>query len=98
MEHFAEGIGQRGGKARRDWEAMFASYREAFPDLATEIDLMQRRELPAGWDRNLPSFPPDPKGIAGRDSSGRVLNVLAQNIPWLLGGSAVDPPISRLSS
>ena len=67
---------------------MFAKYRERFPDLATEIDLMQRRELPAGWDRNLPSFAPDPKGIAGRDASGQVLNVLAQNIPWLLGGSA----------
>ena len=48
MEHFADGIGQRGGKARRDWEAMFAKYRERFPDLATEIDQMQRRELPAG--------------------------------------------------
>jgi transketolase len=62
MEHFADGIGQRGGQARRDWEAMFAKYRERFPDLATEIDQMQRRQLPAGWDRNLPSFPPDPKG------------------------------------
>src|SRR5215813_3991565 len=49
---------------------------------------MQRRELPAGWDRNLPSFAPDPKGIAGRDASSQVLNVLAQNIPWFLGGSA----------
>ena len=88
MEHFADGIGQRGGKARRDWEALFAKYRERFPDLATEIDQMQRRELPAGWDRNLPSFPPDPKGIAGRDASSQVLNVLAQNIPWFLGGSA----------
>ena len=88
LEHFADGIGQRGGEARRDWEAMFAKYRERFPDLATEIDQMQRRELPAGWDRNLPSFPPDPKGMAGRDASGQVLNVLAQNIPWFLGGSA----------
>jgi transketolase len=88
MEHFADGIGQRGGKARRDWEAMFAKYHARFPDLATEIDLMQRRELPAGWDRNLPSFPPDAKGIAGRDASSQVLNVLAQNIPWFLGGSA----------
>jgi transketolase len=88
MEHFAQGIGQRGGKARHDWEAMFAKYRARFPELATEIDLMQRRELPAGWDRNLPSFPPDAKGIAGRDASGQVLNVLAQNIPWFLGGSA----------
>jgi transketolase len=88
MEHFAQGIGQRGGKARRDWEAMFAKYRTRFPELATEIDLMQRRELPAGWDRNLPSFPPDAKGMAGRDASGQMLNVLAQNIPWFLGGSA----------
>jgi transketolase len=88
MERFADGIGQRGGKARHDWEAMFATYRARFPDLATEIDLMQRRELPAGWDRNLPRFPPDAKGIAGRDASGQVLNVLAQNIPWFLGGGA----------
>ena len=49
---------------------------------------MQRRELPGGWDRNLPDLSADPKGIAGRDASGKVLNVLAQNIPWLLGGSA----------
>jgi transketolase len=88
MEHFADGIGERGGKARRDWEATFAKYRARFPDLAAEVDQMQRRELPAGWDRNLPSFPPDAKGLAGRDASGQVLNVLAQNIPWFLGGSA----------
>ena len=88
IEHFADGVGQRGGKARRDWEAMFAKYRASFPALAAEVDQMQRRELPAGWDRNLPSFPPDAKGIAGRDASGQVLNVLAQNIPWFLGGSA----------
>jgi len=87
-EHFADGIGQRGGMARRDWEATFAKYRVRFPDLAKEIDLMQKRELPAGWDRDLPSFPPDAKGIAGRDASSQVLNVLAQNIPWFLGGAA----------
>jgi transketolase len=88
MEHFADGIGQRGGKARGEWEAMFAEYRGRFPVLATEIDQMQLRELPAGWDRNLPSFPPDAKGIAGRDASSQVLNVAAQNIPWFVGGSA----------
>jgi transketolase len=87
-ERFADGIGKRGGKARRDWEEMYAKYRERFPDLAAEIDQMQLRELPAGWDRNLPSFPPDAMGIAGRDASSQVLNVLAQNIPWFLGGSA----------
>ena len=56
---------------------------------------MQRRELPAEWDRNLPVFPADPKGLAGRDASGQVLNVLAQNIPWLLGGSADLGPSNR---
>jgi transketolase len=87
-EHFNDGIGKRGAEARAGWEALFASYRAAHPALATEIEMMQRRELPAGWDRNLPTFKPDPKGIAGRDASGQVLNVLAQNIPWFLGGSA----------
>jgi transketolase len=95
MEHFDDGIGARGAKARRDWEAVFAAYRERFPELANEIDLMQRRELPAGWDRNLPSFPADPKGIAGRDASGQVLNALAQSIPWLVGGSADLAPSNR---
>jgi transketolase len=88
MERFADGIGKRGARARREWEALFAGYREQFPQLATEIDQMQRRELPVGWDRDLPNFPLDPKGIAGRDASGQVLNALAKNIPWFLGGSA----------
>src|SRR6516225_9022171 len=86
--HFAAGIGARGAQARARWTELFVAYRAKYPELATEIDLMQRRELPAGWDRGLPVFPADPKGIAGRDASGKVLNVLAQNIPWLLGGSA----------
>jgi len=86
--HFAAGIGARGAQARGRWTELFAAYRSKYPQLATEIDLMQRRGLPAGWDRGLPVFPADPKGIAGRDASGKVLNVLAQNIPWLLGGSA----------
>jgi transketolase len=87
-EHFEAGIGTRSADARHRWETLFAGYRDNFPELATEIDQMQRRELPTGWDRNLPSFPPDPKGTAGREASGKVLNVLAQNIPWFLGGSA----------
>jgi transketolase len=86
--HFAAGIGKRGAQARARWTELFAAYRSKYPELATEIDLMQRRELPSGWDRGLPVFPADPKGIAGRDASGKVLNVLAQNVPWLLGGSA----------
>src|SRR6516165_10327179 len=86
--HFAAGIGARGARAHGQWSERFANYRSKYPELATEIDLMQRRELPAGWDRGLPVFPADAKGIAGRDASGKVLNVLAQNVPWLLGGSA----------
>jgi transketolase len=93
--HFDAGIGKRGAEARRRWEALFAAYREQFPQLATEIEQMQRRELPAGWDRNLPRFSPDPKGIAGRDASNQVLNVLAANIPWFLGGSADLAPSNR---
>ena len=94
-EHFAAGIGARGAAARSQWTALLASYRTAHPELATEIDQMQRRELPAGWDRNLPVFPADAKGIAGRDASGKVLNVLAQNIPWFLGGSADLAPSTK---
>jgi transketolase len=88
MDHFAAGIGARGNAAHEAWSALFAKYRAQFPALATEVDQMQTRHLPEGWDRNLPVFAADPKGIAGRDASSKVLNVLAQNIPWLLGGSA----------
>jgi transketolase len=94
-EHFAEGIGARGAKARREWEEQFKKYRHNLPELANEIDLMQRRELPARWDRNLPVFPADPKGLAGREASGKVLSVLSENIPWLLGGSADLGPSNK---
>jgi transketolase len=94
-DQFAAGIGTRGPQARGRWTELFAAYRSAHPKLATEIDLIQRRELPAGWDATLPVFPADSKGIAGRDASGKVLNVLAQNIPWLLGGSADLGPSNR---
>jgi transketolase len=94
-EHFTAGVGTRGAEARRHWTELFTAYRAKHPELATEIDLMQRRELPAGWDRNLPVFPADPKGIAGREASGKVLNVLAQNIPWFLGGSADLGPSNK---
>src|SRR5262249_32710428 len=95
VEQFEAGIGVRGAEARHRWEALFADYRKQFPELAAEIEQMQRRELPAGWDRDLPTSPPDPKGIAGRDASGQVLNVLARNIPWFLGGSADLGPSNK---
>jgi transketolase len=94
-EHFAAGVGARGAAARSGWTALFASYRAEYPDLANEIDRMQRRDLPAEWDRNLPVFPADAKGVAGRDASSKVLNVLAQSIPWFLGGSADLGPSNK---
>ena len=94
-DHFAAGIGQRGAQAQQDWTKLFTAYRAQYPDLAKEIDQIQRRELPEGWDRNLPSVPADPKGVAGREASGKTLNVLAQNIPWLLGGSADLGPSNK---
>jgi len=94
-EHFASGIGARGARARRQWTELFAAYRSKYPELADEIERMQRRDLPADWDRDLPVFPADPKGIAGRDASGKALNVLARNIPWLLGGSADLGPSTK---
>jgi transketolase len=94
-EHFQAGVGARGAQARVEWTKLFAEYRAKYPELATEIDLMQRRELPDGWDRNLPVFLADPKGIAGREASGKVLNILAQNVPWFLGGSADLGPSNK---
>ena len=94
-EHFSAGIGARGATARAAWKKLFADYEKQHPSLAAEIEAMQRRELPAGWDRNLPTFPADAKGVAGRDASGQVLNVLAQNIPWFLGGSADLGPSNK---
>jgi transketolase len=94
-EHFAAGVGARGAEARREWNELFAAYRDRFPALAGEIDQMQRRELPEAWDRDLPVFAADPKGIAGREASGKVLNILAQRIPWLLGGSADLGPSNK---
>ena len=93
--HFASGIGARGNAARCDWLALFSAYQKKFPELAAEIELMQKRELPKGWDGNLPVFPADAKGLAGREASGKVLNVLAQNIPWLIGGSADLGPSNK---
>jgi len=95
QEHFNTGVGARGAEARRRWTELFGAYQDNYPKLAAEIDQMQRRELPSGWDRNLPVFPADPKGLAGRDASGKVLTVLAQNIPWFLGGSADLGPSNR---
>jgi transketolase len=88
LDHFKYGIGRRGRELSSKWNDSFAKYKQQFPDLADNISRMQRRDLPEGWDKNIPIFPADPKGVATRESSGKVLNAFAQNIPWLVGGSA----------
>ncbi|MEJ8660523.1 transketolase [Streptomyces sp. MS1.AVA.4] len=94
-ERFAQGIGTRGAELRTAWQKRFDAYRTAHPVLADELERIQRRELPDDWDRALPEFPADPKGLATRDSSGQVLNALAQSVPWLLGGSADLSPSTK---
>lgn len=94
-DHFAQGIGKRGRELREDWEARFETYRAAHPQLADEIERMQHRTLPDGWEAALPVFPPDRKGLASRDSSGQVLNAVARAVPWLLGGSADLSPSTK---
>ena len=88
LESFRSGIGKRGGDLRQKWETLFTEYGKKFPQLSDQITRMQHRELPDGWDKNLPTFPADAKGIATRESSGNVLNVVAENVPWMVGGSA----------
>ena len=88
LEHFQDGIGKRGASAHQSWVKLFGEYAKAFPDLADQLNLMQQHKLPVVWDKNLPNFPADAKGVATRESSGKVLNTIAQNVPWLIGGSA----------
>jgi len=87
-DQFKNGVGKRGAEARAAWKTKFEEYKKQFPQLADQLNRMQSGQLPDSWDKELPSFPADPKGMATRDSSGKVLNVLAKNIPWLIGGSA----------
>ncbi|MEO8602438.1 MAG: transketolase [bacterium] len=93
--HFAAGVGARGATLRSEWEALLVKYRAAFPELADSLDRMQKRELPEGWDKNLPTFPADAKGLASRESNGKVMNILAQDVPWLIGGAADLSPSTK---
>ncbi len=87
-ERFAEGIGVRGGELRAKWERRLEDYAKENADLAAEIEAMQRRQLPQGWDAGIPSFEADEKGIATRKASQQVENAIAERLPWLLAGSA----------
>ncbi len=94
-EHFQQGIGQRGHTQRDAWIALFNEYQQQHPQLADHLNCMQHRQLPEGWDKDLPTFPADAKGLATRDSSGKVLNALGKNLPWLIGGSADLAPSTK---
>jgi len=94
-DHFKGGIGKRSKTLRDAWFERIKEYRTKYPDLADQLYKMQHRQLPAGWDKDLPSFPPDAKGLAGREASGAVLNAIAKNMPWLVGGSADLTPSTK---
>jgi transketolase len=87
-EHFAAGVGKQGKAARQQWEQKFGEYKKAFPKEAAELETMWAGKLPEGWDKEIPTFPADAKGLASRVSGGKVLNGLAKGLPWLIGGSA----------
>ena len=87
-DQFKNGIGKRGGETRGAWAKKYEDYTKQFPKLTDQLNMMQNWQLPDGWDKDLPTFPADAKGMATRDSSGKTLNALAKNIPWLIGGSA----------
>jgi transketolase len=95
VEHFKSGIGARGGRLRGEWMKLFEAYKAKHPAEADSLFRMQHRRLPEGWDKELPVFPPDPKGLAGRDASQKALNAAAKKIPWLLGGSADLAPSTK---
>ena len=94
-EYFAEGLGKRGRELRSAWESQFQEYKRQFPAQADEIERMQKRELPDGWDKELPVYTADSKGLAARDSSSQVLNAIAKRVPWLIGGSADLTPSTK---
>ncbi|MBI2203463.1 MAG: transketolase [Candidatus Rokubacteria bacterium] len=93
--HFREGIGERGRTLRASWLQRFLDYQQEYPELADQLFQMQKRQLPEAWDTDVPAFPPDPKGVAGRDASGKVLNAIAQRVPWLIGGAADLAPSTK---
>ncbi len=94
-ENLRDGLGRRGRTLRDAWIARFEAYQAEYPELADQLYRMQHRQLPEGWDEDLPVFPADEKGIASRDSSQKVLNALAKNLPWLIGGSADLAPSTK---
>ena len=95
LAHFQQGIGARGAELRNAWMARFTEYQAQYPELADHLHKMQHRQLPDAWDKDLPTFPVDEKGLAGRDASAKVLNAIAIHVPWVMGGSADLAPSTK---
>ncbi len=94
-EHFDHGIRKRGYRLQDEWVTCFRKYQAQYPDLADQLIKMQFRQLPENWEKDLPVFLPEPKGLAGREASAKVLNCLAQHVPWLMGGAADLAPSTK---
>ena len=94
-QHFAENVGARGATAYDQWQKTFESYKVAYADKAAELELMFTGKLPEGWDKDIPVFPASEKGDATRNSGGKVLNAIAKNIPYMIGGSADLAPSTK---
>ena len=95
LEHFRNNIGKRGNELSKAWSASFNDYQKEHPQLADHLEQIQHRELPDGWDSGIPVFETDEKGVAGREASGKVLNAIAENVPWLIGGAADLAPSTK---
>ncbi len=88
-------IRARGAQQEAAWNAQFAAYKRAYPELAQELELIQEGGLPDGWNQDIPTYPADPRGAAGRDASGQILNAIARRVPWLVGGAADLAPSTK---
>ncbi|MBN8807293.1 MAG: transketolase [Sphingomonas sp.] len=95
VEHFHGAVADRGTALREQWDRNLAGYRDTWPDLAKELDLVIADQLPEGWDADIPTFDADAKGIASRDAGGKVLNAIVKNVPWLIGGAADLAPSTK---
>ena len=92
---YMEGALARGAQWEQEWDEKYKAWAQAFPDLAKQWGLIQAREMPEGWDKDIPTFPADAKGLASRESNSKVLNAVAKNVPWLIGGAADLAPSTK---
>ena len=85
----------KGRQFEAEWNQKFSAYSAAYPERAKQFQMMQNREIPAGWERALPTFAADTKGLAGREANNKILNAIAAQIPWLMGGAADLAPSTK---